>query len=108
MSIRFLAPTILFSCILAAYRGYMQGIEDMETIGISQIIEQIVNVVLSLVFAGMLIKISVEMGIAGGTVGTTLGALVAIIYIIYIYEKREYEEKRILAILLKRDIVKRP
>ena len=71
----------------------MQGIEDMETIGISQIVEQIINVVLSLVFAGILIKINEEMGIAGGTVGTTLGAVVAIIYIIYIYQKRDYEEE---------------
>ena len=89
LAIIFLSPTILFSCILSVYRGYMQGIEDMETIGISQIIEQIINVV----FAGILIKISEEMGIAGGTVGTTLGAVVAIIYIIFIYEKREYEEE---------------
>ena len=93
LAIMFLSPTILFSCIVSVYRGYMQGIEDMETIGISQIIEQIINVVLSLVFAGILIKISEEMGIAGGTVGTTLGAVVAIIYIIFIYEKREYEEE---------------
>lgn len=93
LAIMFLSPTILFSCILSVYRGYMQGIEDMETIGISQIVEQIINVVLSLVFAGILIKINEEMGIAGGTVGTTLGAVVAIIYIIYIYQKRDYEEE---------------
>ena len=90
LAIMFLSPTILFSCILSVYRGYMQGIEDMETIGISQIVEQIINVVLSLVFAGILIKINEEMGIAGGTVGTTLGAVVAIIYI---YKKRDYEEE---------------
>ena len=84
ISIRFLAPTILLSCILAAYRGYLQGIEDMESIGISQILEQMVNVVLSLVFAALLIKNSTELGVAGGTVGTSLGALAAIVYIIYI------------------------
>lgn len=92
ISIRFLAPTILLSCILAAYRGYLQGIEDMESIGISQILEQMVNVVLSLVFAALLIKNSTELGVAGGTVGTSLGALVAIVYIIYIHSKRNYDE----------------
>ena len=25
LSLRFLAPTVFFSCILATYRGYMQG-----------------------------------------------------------------------------------
>ena len=29
LSLRFLAPTVFFSCILATYRGYMQGTEDM-------------------------------------------------------------------------------
>ena len=43
LAIMFLSPTILFSCILSVYRGYMQGIEDMETIGISQIVEQIIK-----------------------------------------------------------------
>lgn len=93
LAIMFLSPTILFSCILSVYRGYIQGIEDMETIGISQIIEQIANVILSLVFAGILINMSEEMGIAGGTVGTTLGAIVAIVYIIFIYQKMDYDEE---------------
>lgn len=59
--------------------------------------------------AGILIKINEEMGIAGGTVGTTLGAVdLQLLYIIYIYSKRETTKKKhILAILVKRDIVKR-
>lgn len=91
----FLGPAIIFAAILAAYRGYMQAVEEMEALAISQIIEQLINVILSLVFAGMLIVItsSDEWGSAGGTVGTSLGAIVAIIYIIYIYEKRNYREE---------------
>lgn len=91
----FLGPAIIFAAILAAYRGYMQAVEEMEALAISQIIEQLINVILSLVFAGMLIAItsSDEWGSAGGTVGTSLGAIVAIIYIIYIYEKRNYREE---------------
>ncbi|GAB6169450.1 polysaccharide biosynthesis protein [Clostridium carnis] len=89
----FLAPAIVFAAMLAAYRGYMQGIEDMESLAISQVIEQLVNVVLSIAFAAILVKISNEWGSAGGTVGTSLGAIVAIIYIIYIFEKRDYKEE---------------
>ncbi len=91
LSMKFLAPTIVLSCILASYRGYLQGIEEMKNLAISQVIEQFVNVVLSLVFAFLLIDISVEWGSAGGTVGTTIGAIVAIIYIIYMHEKSEYD-----------------
>ena len=91
----FLAPAIIFAALLAAYRGYMQGIEEMKTLAVSQLIEQFINVILSLVFAAALIAITSDnnWGSAGGTVGTSLGAVVAIIYILYIYEKRGYREE---------------
>ncbi len=87
LSMKFLAPTIVLTCVLASYRGYLQGIEEMKTLGISQVLEQFVNVVLSLLFAFLLIDISVEWGSAGGTVGTTVGAAVAIVFIIYMHQK---------------------
>lgn len=93
LSFMFLAPAIVLAAVLAAYRGYMQGIEDMQSLAISSIIEQLVNVVLSLVFAFLLYKVSIEWGSAGGTIGTSLGAIVAIVYILYIYEKKDYEEE---------------
>lgn len=88
-----LAPTIVVTSVLSAYRGYMQGIEDMTTLAISQVIEQILNVVLSLLFAFILISVSLEWGSAGGTVGTSVGAIVAIVYIVYMYEKKGYEDE---------------
>lgn len=53
-----LAPCILITCILAAFRGYMQGTNKMNTIGISQIIEQFFNVLLSLSCAYVFLKIT--------------------------------------------------
>lgn len=93
LSLMFLAPTVFFSCILATYRGYLQGIEEMKTLAISQVVEQLVNVVLSLIFAFLFMQISVEWGSAGGTVGTTIGAIVALIFILVIYDKSRYEER---------------
>lgn len=93
LTFMFLAPAIFIAAILASYRGYMQGIEDMKTLAISQVLEQLFNVILSLVFAFLLFKIGGEVwGSAGGTMGTTLGAIVAIVYILYIYEKNEYDD----------------
>lgn len=91
----FLGPALVFATIIAAYRGYIQGTERMESLAISQVLEQLVNVVISLIFAFMLLKVteSYNWGSAGGTVGTSLGAIVAIIYIIYIFEKQGYEEE---------------
>ncbi|MBU5453892.1 putative polysaccharide biosynthesis protein [Caproiciproducens sp. MSJ-32] len=91
----FLAPALIFAAIIAAYRGYIQGMEDMEPLAVSQLIEQLINVIISLVFAGLLYFITKDLkwGSAGGTIGTSLGAVVAIIYIIYIFEKRNYKEE---------------
>ncbi|SCJ72457.1 Probable cell division protein ytgP [uncultured Clostridium sp.] len=90
LSLKFLAPTILLSAMLAAYRGYMQGVDSMKEIAVSQVVEQIFNVVFSLIFAFLLKNISLEWGSAGGTVGTTIGALIAIVYVIYIFNKNDY------------------
>ena len=91
----FLGPAIIFAAILAAFRGYMQGVEEMESLAVSQIVEQLVNVLLSLVFAALLMNVtgSLEWGSAGGTVGTSLGAIIAIIYIMYIYNKKDFAEE---------------
>ena len=95
LSLKFLAPTILISAMLAAYRGYMQGVDSMKEIAVSQVIEQVFNVVFSLIFALLLHNLGLEWGSAGGTVGTTIGALIAIVYIIYIFNKNNYYEEAV-------------
>lgn len=84
-----LAPCILITCILSAYRGYMQGNNNMKTIAVSQILEQFFNVLLSLVCAYLFLEATDKMayGVAGAQVGTSVGALVAILYIVYQYSK---------------------
>ncbi|MGL4569845.1 MAG: putative polysaccharide biosynthesis protein [Clostridium sp.] len=91
-----LAPSIFFTAILSAYRGYFQGKNEMTGIAVSQILEQILNVVISLVFAGLLVNISVPMGSAGGTIGTSVGAIFAVFYLIYIYDKKRFEEEALV------------
>lgn len=88
----FLSPAILLASILSAYRGFFHGYNDMITLSVSNIIEQLFNVIFSLLFAFQLVKISISWGSTGGTVGTTLGAIGAITYIRYILNKK-YESK---------------
>ncbi|NLZ48796.1 MAG: polysaccharide biosynthesis protein [Clostridiales bacterium] len=89
LAIMVLAPTVLITSVMSAYRGYFQGRANMTPTGVSQIVEQIVNTVFSLLCAALLIKTSISAGVAGATVGTTLGALVACIYLIIKYEKNK-------------------
>ena len=48
-----LAPAIFFTTIIAGYRGYLQGWQQMTPTAISQIVEQLVRVVVMLGFAAL-------------------------------------------------------
>lgn len=85
-----LSPTVFITSLLSAYRGYFQGRSNMTPTAVSQIIEQIANTILSLFFAYYFMKVQgVELGCAGGTIGTSIGALLAVIYLIYVYNKNK-------------------
>ena len=90
-----LAPSIFVTSILSSYRGYFQGRNSMTTIAISQVVEQVINISISLACAYFLVKISVEYGSAGGTIGTSIGAFIACLYMVYVYDKKKYEEEAI-------------
>ncbi|MGH4139824.1 putative polysaccharide biosynthesis protein [Clostridium sp.] len=89
LAIMALAPTILVSSVLSAYRGYFQGRGNMTPTAVSQVLEQIANTIFSLVFAAYFMKYGIAAGAAGGTVGTSLGALVAVTYMIHAYKKNK-------------------
>ena len=87
-----LAPSIFVTSILSSYRGYFQGRNSMTAIAVSQVLEQVINILISLTCAFFLVKINVESGSAGGTVGTSVGALIACLYMVYIYSVRNFEK----------------
>lgn len=87
-----LGPCILITSVLAAYRGYMQGNNNMKAIAISQVLEQFLNVILSLLCAFVFMSISTKAGVAGAQVGTSIGALAAVVYIMYHYGKEKHNE----------------
>lgn len=89
LSILALAPSILFTSIASAYRGYFQGLHNMTPTAVSQVIEQIINTIFSLVFAVFLIKYGIEAGCAGATIGTSLGAFISAAYLIWYYERHK-------------------
>lgn len=89
MALRVLAPTIFFSGILGAFRGYFQADGDMVKTSVSQIIEQIANAVISILAALILTngiekgsELLAKRGAAGGAFGTLAGVLTGILYMI--------------------------
>lgn len=91
LALKYISPTIFFSTLLSAYRGYFQGREIMSPTGVSQVFEQIANTIFSLGCAYILINSSMEKGIAGATVGTSIGALVAVLIVKLYYGKNKYD-----------------
>ena len=89
LGILFLSPTIFFTSILAAYRGFFQGTSNMTPMATSQVLEQICNIFISVFCAIILVNQSLELGAAGGTVGTTAGAFVSIVFLWYILKKNK-------------------
>ena len=101
-----LSPTMFFTAISGAFRGYFQGRSNMFPTGVSQIIEQLLNSILTIVFAWVMLKygvqyaithgihdenkirlISLEFAAAGGTVGTSVGAMGSVCFLIILYLK---------------------
>lgn len=80
-----LAPTLIFTSVSCALRGYFQGRQDMVPVAISNILEQVLNSVLTVVFAWLLIDYGTAYGAAGTAVGTLVGALGAAAFLSYLF-----------------------
>ena len=46
-----MAPTIIFSCMMASYRGYYEGLRNMTPTAVSQVVEVICKLIVGLLFA---------------------------------------------------------
>lgn len=84
-----LVPAIFFVPLMAAFRGYFQGHNDMKPSAISQVIEQLARVVFGLVLALALAPRGLKFGAAGATFGATAGAIVGLAVMLVLYSKRE-------------------
>lgn len=80
-----LAPALLFVPIMAAFRGYFQGRNNMTPTAVSQVIEQGARVGFGLVLAYILMPRGAEYAAAGGSFGATAGAIFGMIFIIFVY-----------------------
>ncbi len=81
MAMRAISPALLFVPLMASYRGYFQGMQEMTPTAVSQVIEQVFRVVVGLSLAYFLYNGALELGTASrfdpkeiGAAGATLGA----------------------------------
>jgi stage V sporulation protein B len=81
LSIAALSPAIFFVAILAAFRGFFQGFQNMKPPAVSQILEQGVRVASMLAAAVFFLPLGIEYGAAGASFGAAAGAFAAAIYL---------------------------
>lgn len=83
-----IAPCVVIVCVLSAFRGFIQGQQDMVPTAISQLIEQVGKVFLALPMAYFGSKMGVEYGAAGALLGTTIVEAAALVYMVILYYRR--------------------
>ena len=83
-----IAPCVLLVCMLSAFRGFMQGQQNMTPTAISQLIEQVGKVFLALPMAYFGSKQGIAYGAAGALLGTTIVEGVALVYMCILYFRR--------------------
>jgi stage V sporulation protein B len=82
-----LAPAIFFTTIIAGYRGYLQGWQQMTPTALSQIVEQLVRVFVMLGFAALLLPYGLDYAAGGASLGAGAGGVAALLVLVYYYYK---------------------
>ncbi|MDO4745155.1 MAG: polysaccharide biosynthesis protein [Bacillota bacterium] len=97
------APALLLVPIMSAYRGYFQGMQDMTSTAVSQVVEQIFRVACGLSLAVILMdgaysflaETEQERGAAGGCFGASAGAVggLIVMFIFYLAQRKTMKRR---------------
>ncbi len=82
-----IAPSVLLVCSMSAFRGFMQGQQNMVPTAISQLIEQVGKIVIILPLAYLGMRISVVHAVTFVLLGTTLAEAAALLYMFIMYRR---------------------
>ncbi len=83
-----IAPAVWFVCVISAYRGYFQGLNNMVPTAVSQIVEQLVKVAVGLGLAFWLIKYGALWAVFGAIVAVAVSELIAAVMLAVVYRVR--------------------
>lgn len=85
LSLKALAPAMLFSCLMSAFRGFFQGKREMVPTALSQILEQFFRVGVILLAVFLLAGKPLEVVVAAASLGSSVGQIVAFIFLLGIF-----------------------
>lgn len=98
----------IFVCIMCTFKGYFQGMQNMNSTAVSQVLEQFGRVIFGVLFAYLLLPKGIAYAAAGAAFGTVAGGIVGSIYLVIKYFKvekgvpkvKEKKERRITGMIL--------
>lgn len=90
-----LVPALFFVPIMATFRGFFQGRQDMVPTAISQISEQFFRVLSGFLFTYLLLDKGIPIAAGGASLGGSVGAITGTIsiYLIYLYKRKDIKEE---------------
>ncbi|MBQ0078345.1 MAG: polysaccharide biosynthesis protein [Eubacterium sp.] len=101
LSMKATAPALVLVPLMASYRGYFQGMQEMSPTAVSQVVEQIFRVGVGLSLAIFLMNSGLfteftpqERGAAGGCFGASAGAVGGLIAVLVVYLLKRNKVKR--------------
>ncbi|HKL12804.1 MAG TPA: oligosaccharide flippase family protein, partial [Halanaerobiales bacterium] len=77
-----LSPAIFFVSIMATYRGFFQGLQNMVPTAYSQVLEQLVRMITMIGLVYYLIRYGLGYAAAGATFGAVTGAIAGLILVV--------------------------
>ncbi|MGI6763961.1 MAG: polysaccharide biosynthesis protein [Clostridiales Family XIII bacterium] len=94
MAMMSIAPALLFVPMMASFRGFFQGLQNMNPTAISQVVEQLFRVSAGLTLAVVLVDRGLEYAAAGASFGATAGSVVGLLTVVglFLYHRRSILE----------------
>lgn len=83
-----IAPAIVLVSIMAAIRGYFQGLQNMVPTALSQLAEQVGKIVFGITLAILLMPKGIEYGAAGAVLGVVISEVIGLLVVIIFYIRK--------------------
>ena len=85
LSLKAIAPALLFTCLMSTMRGYFQGLQQMIPTAVSQVVEQFARVATIFVMLYLLLDYGVVYIAAGASLGAAVGGCTSFLVLLAIF-----------------------
>jgi len=89
-----IAPSLIFCCIMSAYRGYFEGLGNMTPTGVSEVLEALGKLLFGYTIASVVLSTTknYSYAAAGALVGISIGEAFSTVYLFTLYKIRKSKD----------------